>query len=675
MNRLLIAVLIALLAGAAPVGAGLLGTQRLIATSAQSLSEDAAYAQECEQDIEDAQRALAALEGFEGSKTVATVLEPLNDLFVIVDRARSKASLFRNVHPNGDIRDAATTCQQEIAKIASDLGLSRSIYDAVAALDVSKEDAATQRYVGILLRNFRRAGVDQASEVRERIRELREEIVKIGQQFGKNINEDVRYIELAPDELAGLPRDYIEQHPPGDNGKVRLSTNYPDYVPFMTYAMTDSRRLDFYKVYRRRGYPNNEAVLSMMVAKRYELARLLGYENWAHYVTEDKMIKTAKAARDFIDEIAALSAERAGREYATLLERQRAEFPGATAVGDWQKTYVQELVRREAYGVNAQEVRQYFPYNRVKQGLLDITGRMFGVTYEKVDVPVWDPSVEAYELRSGDEVIGRFYLDMHPRENKYKHAAAFTIQSGLADRQLPAAALVCNFPEGDDLMEHSQVASFFHEFGHLLHNMFAGRQRWVGLSGIRTEWDFVEAPSQMLAEWVWDPDVLRSFARNKDTQVIPAELVAKMRRAREFGRGLSVRHQMFYAAVSLNLYDRDPTGLNTTNLLRDLQAEYSPFAYVDDTYFQYSFGHLDGYSAIYYTYMWSLVIAKDLFSVFEREGLLNPAPALRYRKYVLEPGGSKDAAVLVRDFLGRDYSFESFGRWLNGTDASDRDAR
>jgi thimet oligopeptidase len=208
--------------------------------------------------------------------------------------------------------------------------------------------------------------------------------------------------------------------------------------------------------------------------------------------------------------------------------------------------------------------------------------------------------------------------------------------------------------------------TFFHEFGHLLHHLLGGRVRWAGISGVRTEWDFVEAPSQMLEEWCWDASVLGRFARHRETlAAIPAELVGRMRVADEFGKGLRVRQQMYYAAVSLAFHEADPHSLDTTAKMARLQEELTPFRYVPDTYFHESFGHLEGYSALYYTYMWSLVIAKDLFTVFRREGLMDPAAAARYRRAVLEPGGGAKAADLVREFLGRDYDFRAYEEWLN----------
>jgi thimet oligopeptidase len=234
---------------------------------------------------------------------------------------------------------------------------------------------------------------------------------------------------------------------------------------------------------------------------------------------------------------------------------------------------------------------------------------------------------------------------------------------------LPEAALVCNFPGGDGssgLMEHADVETFLHEFGHLLHNIFAGtNQRWMYFSGIKAEWDFVEAPSQMLEEWVWDAETLASFARNEKGSVIPQSLIKKMVNSRNFGRAMWTQHQLFYSALSLDVYNQDPALMDLDHVMEKVQSTYSPFGYVEDTYFYASFGHLNGYSSIYYTYMWSLVIAADMHSEFVKKGLRNPDVARHYRESVLEPGGKKDAAELVQDFLGRPYSFEAFAKDLS----------
>ena len=235
----------------------------------------------------------------------------------------------------------------------------------------------------------------------------------------------------------------------------------------------------------------------------------------------------------------------------------------------------------------------------------------------------WHDEVATYDVSFEGERIGRIHLDLHPRDGKYKHAAQFDLARGVADVQLAEGVLVCNFNRG--LLEHDEVVTLFHEFGHLVHHVLAGRTEWVRFSGVATEWDFVEAPSQMLEEWAWDPEVLATFARNADGETIPADLVEAMRRANDFGKGYDARTQMFYAALSYDFHVNATDDL--TARLRELMARYSVFPYLEGTHMQCHFGHLDGYSSAYYTYMWSLVIAKDMFSAFDRDDLFDPEVA------------------------------------------------
>jgi thimet oligopeptidase len=627
----------------------------------------------CRADMERARGCVAALYARAGGGDALATLQAYDDAQAALSDAAARASVCRNAHPAQPMRDAADQCEQEVDALATELSLDRRIYDALAPLELTDGDAATRFLLRKSLRDLRRAGVDKDDATRARVKQLREELLKIGQEFGKNIKDDVRTLSIDPAELDGLPDDFKAAHKPGRDGKVTITTDNTDYIPFITYAKSESAREALWRLYRLRGHPKNLAVLQRMLEKRWELARLLGYANWAAYATEDKMIGSAEHAADFIARISGASKGRAERDYATLLERKRKDAPTAEAVAAWDSAYYQERVMAENYGFDSQAIRPYFEYTRVKQGILDITAQMFGISYAPVrDAPLWHPEVEAYDVVEDGRVVGRIYLDMHPREGKYKHYAQFTLASGVASKRLPEGVLMCNFPRpsveaGEPaLMEHGAVRTFFHEFGHLLHHVLGGRTRWAAQSGVATEWDFVEAPSQMLEEWIWDLGTLQTFARHHRTgEPLPAELLARAKAADEYGKGLWVRQQMFYAATSLEFHARDPEGLDTTRLMAELQDRYTPFKYVEGTYFHESFGHLDGYSAIYYTYMWSLVIAKDLFSVFQREGLLNAAPAQRYRRAVLEPGGSKPAAELVRDFLGRDYDFTAYQAWLD----------
>ncbi len=625
----------------------------------------------CRRDMDRARAEADRLKAMPAPRAAPAALAAFDAAFGALSDAASRASLARNVHPDPRMRDAAERSEQEIDALSTELSLDRGLYDAIAALDVSGEDGATRYYLQKSLRDFRRAGVDRDEATRTRVRALREELVRIGQEFGRNIKDDVRRIELAPAELDGLPEDWRRAHPAGPEGKVVVTTDNTDYVPFMTYARSERAREALWRLYRLRGHPKNLDVLARMLSRRAELARLLGYESWAAYVTEDKMIGSDRAAAEFVEKIARAAEARMRRDFGQLLARKREDVPGAERVEPWDSAYLQERVKAEQYGFDSQSVRPYLDYARVKDGVLDVTGRLFGIAYRPVpDAPVWHAEVEAYDVVEGEKLVGRVYLDMHPRDGKYKHYAQFTLASGQAGRQLPEGVLVCNFPRPQGgapaLMEHGDVKTFFHEFGHLLHHVLGGHTRWAGQSGVATEWDFVEAPSQMLEEWVWDPGVLAGFARHVDTGApLPADAVRRMKAADEYGKGLMVRQQMFYAATSLELHRRDPKSLDTTALVAELQERYTPFRHVDGTYFHESFGHLDGYSAVYYTYMWSLVIAKDLFGPFREKGLMDPEPARRYRRAILEPGGSKPAAELVKDFLGRPHAFDAYEQWLN----------
>ena len=596
-------------------------------------------------------------------------LATYDGIFGALAEAAARASLARNVHPDPGLREAAETCEQEVEAAATELSLDPRLYGALREVDLAGLDPASRYLAEKGLRDFRRAGVDRDDATRARVKALREELVRIGQEFGRNIKDDVRTLALDPAELDGLPEDFRLAHPPGADGKVTLTTDNTDYVPFVTYSRSGRAREALWRLYRLRAHPKNLEVLSRLLAKRAELAGLLGYPSWAAYATEDKMIGSDAAAADLIEKVTAASGGRMQRDYAQLLERARQEDPAADRVQAWDSAFLQERVKAERYGFDSREARPYFEYRQVKEGVLALVGRIFGVSFVRAPgAPRWHDEVEVYDVVEGARALGRVFLDMHPRDGKYKHYAQFTLASGVAGERLPQGVLVCNFPrpgETPALLEHGDVRTFLHELGHLMHHVLGGHTRYATQSGVATEWDFVEAPSQMLEEWVWDAEALGSFARHVETgEPIPADLVRRMRAADEYGKGLGVRQQMFYAAVSLELHRRDPTGLDTTRLVAELQERYTPFRHVEGAFFQASFGHLDGYSAIYYTYMWSLVIAKDLFSVFRSEGMNDPRPAERYRKAVLEPGGSRPATELVQAFLGRPFSFEAFKRWL-----------
>jgi thimet oligopeptidase len=591
------------------------------------------------------------------------VLRVWNDAQTALSNAASVGSLFSEVHPDEAVRERAESVAQQVQKLDTDLGLDTGLYAVLAGLDTSGLDADAARVLERTLRDFRRSGVDQDETTRDRLRELSERAILLSQEFSKNIREDVRSIRLTPDRLAGMPKDWVDAHPVDDEGLVTVTTDYPDVVPFRTFARDARARRDLVTEFLTIAWPANDRVLQEIFAVRREHAALLGYASWADYDAEVKMIGSGKAIGEFIDRISELSASSAERDKGVLLERLRQDRPDATDIDGADVSYYAELVRKEQLAVDAQQVRTYFSFESVRQGLLDVTGRLFGLEWSPVareDARTWHEEVATYDVSFQGERIGRIHLDLHPREGKYKHAAQFDLVRGVAATQLAEGVLVCNFNRG--LMEHDEVVTLFHEFGHLVHHVLAGRTEWVRFSGVATEWDFVEAPSQMLEEWAWDPDVLATFARNADGETIPAELVRAMRRADDFGKGYDARTQMFYAALSYDFHVNQSDDL--TARLRELMDRYSVFPYLSGTHMQCHFGHLDGYSSAYYTYMWSLVIAKDMFSAFDQGDLFDPEVAGAYRDKVLAPGGRRDAADLVEDFLGRPYTFDAYAAWL-----------
>ncbi len=587
-------------------------------------------------------------------------LEVWNDINIALANVFAVASLLSQVHPDEQIRDEAQQAEREADKLATDLSLDPEAYAALEAVDATALDADAARLLQLTLRDFIRAGVDKDDHTREHLRRVAERETALGQDFSKNIRDDVRVVRLTREELDGLPEDYIEAHPADDDGLHSITTDYPDVYPFLMFASEPDARRRIHVAFLSRAWPANDALLHELLALRAEHASLLGYADWTEFDAEVKMIGSGAAIGDFIERLVAVSDESARRDRDVLLERLRRDDPGATSIDRADATHYAELVRRESFDVDAQQVRRYFDFARVRAGLLDITGRLFGVGYDEVDATAWDSDVAAYDVTLEGEPIGRIYLDLHPRDGKYKHAAQFDLVRGISGRQLPEGVLVCNFPRG--LMEHSDVVTLFHEFGHLLHHVLAGRQHWVRFSGVSTEWDFVEAPSQLLEEWAWHADILRTFATDADGEPIPEELVAKTRAAHDFGKGYLMRTQMFYASVSYRLH-HEPVG-DLTEMVRRLQTTYDLFPYVEGTHFHAAFGHLQDYTSAYYTYMWSLVISKDLLSAFDSDDMLETRTARRYRDTILAPGGSRAAADLVTEFLGRPYDFEAFAGWL-----------
>jgi thimet oligopeptidase len=606
-------------------------------------------------------RAIDARLADAGDLSASERLRLWNDADIALREAVSEAYVLSEAHPSSEVRAASEAQAQDLEAFSAGRLLDRALWRAFADLDAADLPADEARMLQHVQRDFRRGGVDLADDARERVRELTERDTALSLAFARNIREGRREVRVPVSGLAGLPQDFRDAHPADADGMVTLATEYTDLLPVREYATDRRTRLALVSTYNDLAWPENEEVLAELLAVRAERARLLGYRDWAEFEAETRMIGSGAAIPEFLSRLDAASAVAAEREYSRILQRLRADEPDAQEVTLADFWYLLSAVKREDYDLDAQEVRSYFPFDRVHAGVLDVTARLLGVEYRPVPVRAWHDDVRTYDVLRAGERIGRIHLDLHPREGKYNHAACFPLAPGISGRALPEAVLLCNFSRG--LLEHDEVVTFFHEFGHLVHAILGGDQPWARFSGFETEWDFVEAPSQLLEEWAWDADVLATFAVNEAGTPIPADLVARMRTADAFGRALEVRRQLGHATVSYRLHVERPGDLQ--GAVERWYAGASPVQPLPGLHPYAGFGHLTGYGASYYTYQWSLVIARDLLSAFEGR-LMDADVALRYRRSILEPGGSRDARELVEDFLGRPFAFDAYAAWLAG---------
>jgi thimet oligopeptidase len=513
------------------------------------------------------------------------------------------------------------------------------------------------------------AGVDKDDATRAKLKKLQEQLTEDRSRFGRNISDDVKVIEIADaSELDGMPQDYIDNHKPGPDGKIHITADEPDSI-ILDLAKSDDLRRRFFEARRSRAYPKNRDVLEDIMRIRYEITTLLGYPSWADYSSADRMIASGNNIEKFVAGLETAARPTAQREFAVLLAEKRKTDPEAVAIATYDSSRLFELVRRSQYDFDSSSVRPYMPYKQVKRGIMGTAATLFHVTFrQEMNVPAWDPSVETWDVIDNGKMIGRFYLDMHPRPGKHGHPEMATVLDGIRGKQLPEAALVCSFPEptaaDPGLMEYEDVVNFFHEFGHLMHHILGGQQPWAGISGITMETDFWEVPSQMLEEWMHSPQVLASFAHDYKTgKPIPADLVARMNRASAFGRAIDVTFQNAMSAVSYNVYNGRPEKVDLEAIFPDAFRRYTLLAPVPaDAHMYANFIYLAGDR--YYTYMWDLVIAEDFFQQFDQHDLFAGDTPMRYRRLVLEPGGSMSANDLVKNFLGRPQNTTAFQKWM-----------
>lgn len=577
-----------------------------------------------------------------------------------------------------DVQQAASECSDLASAFYVKTFARVDLYQAITKvaqkdLRLDLEDA---KLLEETLRSFRRSGAALSEDKRVEVATLNEQLSKLQNEYSMNLAKANDYVELTREELDGMSDDFIGGLEKSESGAYKLVLlDASSYMPFAENGKNADARKKVVTAREKVGAAVNVALLEQAVALRHKMAQTMGYRSFADYGLEPKMAKNPERVLEFLNDLAVRLKPKAESDLAVLLELKRRDDSAATAIEMWDWRYYANQQKKERYAVDGELIREYFPVDHVIQTVFDIYQKMLGVTYTEI-IPAfaWAPEVRLFEIRDtrSKALVGHFYLDLYPRANKYKHFAAFDIKYArrLADGsyQTPVSSVVGNFPkpsgEKPALLTHDDVETFFHEFGHIMHQTLT-HTRYSSLSGTNVRRDYVEAPSQMLENWAWDRGILSRLSKHYKTgEAMPNELVDKMIAAKHANEGIFWSRQLFFGVFDMTIHTSGEQ-VDTTAAWRKLQGEIMLMAPTEDAQGQANFGHLmGGYEAGYYGYLWSKVFAEDMFTVFEQEGLESPIAGARYRTWILEPGGTLEPDALIRNFLGREPSKEAFYRSL-----------
>ncbi len=626
-----------------------------------------------------AQKMLDAIIAIEdGKHTFENTIVAIDDIWYELAKVEYPVYLMGSVHPDETVRDNADSSIITFSEWETDLSLNEDLFNAVekfansaASKELKGEDFTLfdDTYKGFL-----RQGFGLPKEKRDELKVIRNELSKIGLEFNNNISSYTDTLVVTEEQMEGTPDWYKDAYRHGDVYKIDIS--YPSRRTFMQLSNDVDARKALSEKFLNKAADTNLELIPVMVEKHHELARILGYNSYAEYLLEDRMPKNPETVWAFEKELNETIREKNMAEKQELLElKSRLSGQEETEINYWELHYLENIVGEEKYSLNEEEISEYFELTAVRDGFFTITQTVFGLKFNQIENPsVWHEEVTMYEVidSESNQRLGYFYLDLFPRENKYGHAAHFGIAKGKQTAegyQYPIASLVCNFtrPSGDkpSLMKHkSEVGTFFHEFGHLIHGMVT-TAKYYSHSGTSVDRDFVEAPSQIFENWAWDTESLKLFAKHYETgEMIPDNLLESMLAAKNMTTGGDMAFQVFLGSQDLTLYDTWGKEKSETllEMSQRLHKDVLMWNETPNTARITSFGHLNGYAASYYGYAWAEVFAQDMFSVFERDGILNPEVGMRFRKEVLAPGGSLEALDLVRTFLGREPNSDAFKR-------------
>lgn len=587
------------------------------------------------------------------------------------------------VSDDPEVRKAAQELELKISQYSVDIFTREDIFNALNEYAAKGENLgeAESRLLSKTLLDFRKNGLGLAPGKQNRVKKLLKELVELELRFSKNLREVADSLPLDLEELKGLPEDYIGRLQKDPGGRYLVTMNYPDYVPFMDNAESDEARRRLEAMFNDRCAPGNVQLLEAAIALRRRIARLIGYSDFAGYVLDDRMAKNSANVTEFLERTRAKLKKKGRKELRQRIKLKALGSAGASSpaasgkaekgtLAAWEWRYYNNRLKKEKYALDHEKIKEYFPLETVINGMFDVFGRVFSVKFEPAVLPVWHKDVRSYEVKAPDgSVAAYFYFDLFPRDGKYKHAACFGLRRGREDGDgsyiLPAAAIVANFPGPSagipPLLKFDELVTLFHEFGHVTHNIFT-KARYGKFSGTSVSRDFVEVPSKMLENWAYYGETLRRVSGHylRPEEKLPDDLIEKLIDTKNMDSGLVYLRQIFFSLLDLR-YHTAGGRVDTTGLYEKLMKKISLIPMTPGTHPQASFGHLmGGYEAGYYSYLWSELIAADLFSVFEEKGIMDPETGARYRDLILAPGRSFDEAGQVEKFLGRPAAEKAF---------------
>lgn len=575
------------------------------------------------------------------------------------------------VSPDKDMRDKMSAFEAEISAYMVEIGTRKDIYNAI------KDYADTNPSLGVpeaklleeMMKGFKKSGLhlpDDQLEIYKKISTRRSELAI---NFSKNIRDNNDFEAVSLEQLEGLPQDYINRLAKTEDGKYKVTLAYPDYVPFMQNSTSDEARQALEYKYSRRGGEENVKILEESLKLRQETAKLLGYKTYADMRLEDRMAKNPKNVDNFLADLEKKLKPFGKKETKELMRyKEEKTSQKVKQLFPWESAFWSNKYLKENYEIDAEQIKEYFPTDVVISGMFETFGNLFGIKFEAANIPVWHKDVKSFKVldKETGALQAYIYMDMFPREGKYTHAACFGLVSGEEKKdgsyQTPFTAIVANFnpPSKDNpsLLKHSEVETLFHEFGHVLHNSLT-KAKFAGLAGTSVAHDFVEVPSQILENWAWSPSVLKRISKHYKTgESLPDALISKMIKARPYSGGIYgpanfYLRQNFFAQYDMFLHE-NTKAVDTTKTYFKMRKEISGVESSPGTVPQASFDHImGGYSAGYYGYLWSKVIAEDFFSVFEKNGIDNPETGKKFRDEILAVGGVYDEEKITEQFLGR----------------------